>query len=265
MSMEWTNQINTEEAAAMEEAQQRIEARRKAREKRHRRKRIIETTILAALTLCLGIIIGVRINTESRELQTEPPAQTIPPTAISIHTPDQPEEARAGKFDGSPIEPERPEPDDAEIIEATPTLLPSIPLDKEIQMAIYEICEGDNELFCAAMAIAYKESRFDPEAIGDNGRSIGMMQINQRWHTERMERLGVTDLLNPIQNAAVGIDCLKELSSTFGWVDGEKVYMAYNAGCGQASEWIKDGIVSTEYSRDTINLYRNYLTEMEAQ
>ena len=272
MSMEWKDPINTEDTAK-EEARKRIEARRVAREERHRRRKIVSTTALAASSLCLGIILGVRITTGSRELQTEPPAPTIqtaeigvavtPPTIVQPVARWPLPDAEPVASDQTETEPEQT--DGRAMSEATPTLLPSVPLDKETQRAIFELCDNDTELFCAAMAIAYKESRFIPAAVGDDGHSIGMMQINQQWHTERMERLGTTDLTDPIQSAAVGIDYLKELTGTFGWVDGEKVYIAYNAGAAQASEWIANGVASTAYSREALALYHSYLTEMEAQ
>lgn len=268
MSMEWKDPINTEDTAK-EEARKRIEARRVAREERHRRRKIVSTTALAASTICLGIILGARITTGSRELHTEPPAPTIPASEVSVTA--TPIIQRPVATEPMPsAEPINSDPDLTIIggrvmSEATPTLLPSVPLDKETQWAVYEVCGNDNELFCAAMAIANRESRFTPTAVGDDGRSVGMMQINQRWHTERMERLGTTDLTDPIQCAAVAIDYLKELTATFGWVNGEKVYIAYNAGATQASEWIASGITSTEYSRECLALYQGYLAEMEAQ
>ena len=275
MNVEWKDPINTDQAAK-EEARQRIEARRVAREKRHRR-RNIEVTVLAASALCLGILIGARSTTESRE-QTEPPAPSMPATEIVVTATPTPTivqpVATAPMPDAEPIEytpPEDTEPpewvmvDGRAMTDATPTLLPSVPLDKATQWSIYELCGDDNELFCAAMAIAYHESRFIPTVIGDNGQSISMMQVNAQWHGERMERLGTTDLTDPIQNAAVAIDYLKELTSDFGWVDGEKVYIAYNAGCSQASEWIARGVTSTKYSREVLALQQSYLAEMEGQ
>ena len=64
------------------------------------------------------------------------------------------------------------------------------------------------------MAIAAVESDFNPRGIGDDGDSIGMMQINTCWHTGRMAALGVTDLTDPVQCAAVAIDYLLELEET---------------------------------------------------
>lgn len=149
--------------------------------------------------------------------------------------------------------------------DATPMLLSSVPLDKETQWAVYELCGDDNKLFCATMAIGYHESRFNADAVGDDSLSIGWLQINEKWHRERMERLGVSDLTDPVQCAAVAIDYITELAEGFGSVDDHPIYVAYNAGPTQARELLQGGTTSTDYSQKVLALYNSYLTEMEAQ
>ena len=78
------------------------------------------------------------------------------------------------------------------------------------------------------IAMIERESRYNPNAIGDNGNSFGLMQIQPRWHTRRMEKLGCTDLFNPIQNVKVGIDYLAECFNRYG--DIGKALTAYNSG-----------------------------------
>lgn len=58
-------------------------------------------------------------------------------------------------------------------------------------------------------SIIFHESRFVPYVT--NGPHIGLMQINQSWHEDRMKRLGVSDLFDPYSNLLVGIDYLSEL------------------------------------------------------
>ena len=62
-------------------------------------------------------------------------------------------------------------------------------------------------------AIIERESGWDPEAV--NGDCIGLMQVSEKWHRERMERLGVTDLTDPYDNILVGVDYLSELSGKY--------------------------------------------------
>ena len=116
------------------------------------------------------------------------------------------------------------------------------------------------------MAIAWVESRFDTDAVGDNGVSIGMMQVNTRWHTGRMEALGVTDLTDPVQCAAVALDYIRELSEGygFGWITDHSLYMAYNMGPGNARAAIDSGTTSSGYSRAALTAYGDYEQEMEA-
>ena len=58
-------------------------------------------------------------------------------------------------------------------------------------------------------AIAWKESRFTPNV--SNGSCKGLMQVNDRVHRKRMERLGVTDIFSIDGNIAVATDYLKTL------------------------------------------------------
>ena len=59
------------------------------------------------------------------------------------------------------------------------TPLLSADLDATTQWAIYDVCDRDSQLFCTVMAIAWKESLYQTDTIGDGGDSIGMMQINR--------------------------------------------------------------------------------------
>ena len=139
-----------------------------------------------------------------------------------------------------------------------------IPLDAEAQWAIYDACECDAFLFCFIMAIAEHESKFDPQTAGDGGNSLGIMQINTRWHTDRMEVLGVTDLTDPVQCAAVAIDYLQELEILYGFEpESNAILMAYNMGPSAAKAAIKNGTHSTEYSQEVMSVYQGYLAELE--
>ena len=58
-------------------------------------------------------------------------------------------------------------------------------------------------------AICWRESRFQTDA--ENGGCIGIMQVSPRWHKDRMDKLGVTDLMDPKQNMEVAVDYLADL------------------------------------------------------
>ena len=195
--------------------------------------------------LCTGITVGgVQLAiSEARKPELPVPAVTAPVLAI----PEAPAIAAADLWS-----------DDRSRIE-TPLL--DAPLEAETQWAIFERCGQDSELFCSVMAIASVESGFDPQMVGDGGDSIGMMQINTRWHTGRMEALGVTDLTDPVQCAAVAIDYLLELEGELSAGPGDhKLYIGYNAGPSKAKR-----TSSTNYSREVMTVYQGYLEELEGR
>ena len=110
-----------------------------------------------------------------------------------------------------------------------------VALERELQDHIFAVCEDAKIDPALVMAIIQKESNFDIDAIGDRGRAQGLMQVQERWHFDRMEELGVTDLLDPYQNVTVGVHYLEELI----WVGGgsiEWALMAYNGGHGLANK-----------------------------
>lgn len=105
---------------------------------------------------------------------------------------------------------------------------PQVPLDKELQNYIINQCHAKGIDPAVIMAMIDRESDYDPSNMGDGGRAYGLMQIHPRWHSERMQRLGCTELLDPYHNVTVGIDYLAELYSKYG--DIAKALTAYNQG-----------------------------------
>lgn len=109
--------------------------------------------------------------------------------------------------------------------------------------AEYNICP---ELL---QAIIERESRNNPDA--SNGDCIGLMQVSEKWHTERMKRLGVTDLYDPYSNILVGTDYLAELwKETSKMGCGDDLYyvlMRYNMTADSANRLYENGNFS-EYA-----------------
>lgn len=126
-----------------------------------------------------------------------------------------------------------------------------VPMSEELQDHIFEQCEAVGLEPEIVVAVIARESMYDSDAIGDSGRAFGLMQIHPRWHSERMEELGCTDLLNPFENVTVGIDILGEL---YGSGDGsiEWALMAYNGGDSYADQLVSEGRVS-EYVKDVLD------------
>ena len=86
-----------------------------------------------------------------------------------------------------------------------------VPLSEDLQNHIFMVCESYGIDPTIVIAMIQRESNFVIDIVGDNGNSFGLMQIQPRWHSARMEKLGCTDLLNPYQNVNVGVNYLAEL------------------------------------------------------
>jgi soluble lytic murein transglycosylase-like protein len=103
-----------------------------------------------------------------------------------------------------------------------------VPLDEDLQIYIINLCEEKHIDPAIVMAMAYKESTYRVDAIGDGGKSYGLLQVQPRYHYKRMQELGCTDLLDPYQNVTVAIDYLADQIERYG--DLAKGLTAYNAG-----------------------------------
>lgn len=75
-------------------------------------------------------------------------------------------------------------------------------------------------------AIIEVESGGDANAIGDNGNSIGLMQIQPRYHAQRLKE--GESLLDPKVNVRIGCEILSEIMDKYGTLD--EVLTVYNAG-----------------------------------
>lgn len=119
-----------------------------------------------------------------------------------------------------------------------------IPLTYEEQDWLQAACEEFNVPYALALGLIEKESNFR-NLIGDHGASAGYMQIQQKWHQDRMERLGVTDLLEPSGNFRVGCDFLAELCAKYN--DWNVVLTVFNMG--------HDPGYITDYAKDVMENY----------
>ena len=125
-----------------------------------------------------------------------------------------------------------------------------IPLSADVQAYIVEHCAEMDISPAVIFAMIKRESTYNPDAIGDQGRAQGLMQIQCRWHEARMERLGVTNLLDPVQNVSVGMDYLAELLDIGNGLEWALIY--YNAGGKAAKQYLADGVL-TDYAKIVLN------------
>ena len=134
------------------------------------------------------------------------------------------------------------------------------PLSQELQQGIFDICEEYCISFEFVMSVIAQESSFDIDALGDNGNSKGLMQIQEKWHYELMEDLGVTDLYEPLDNVKVGVALLTSYLE-----ENEDVYyvlMRYNGGNAYAKKMIQNGKTSA-YANEIVERSMQYETENE--
>lgn len=92
-------------------------------------------------------------------------------------------------------EPMRPEDVVAELV-AQGYYRDDVPLDYELQGYLHLACQEAGVPYALALAVIQKETNFQ-NLYGDDGASEGYMQVQRKWHYDRMERLGVTDLMDP--------------------------------------------------------------------
>lgn len=116
------------------------------------------------------------------------------------------------------------------------------PIPKKTQRKIFEICAGATVSFELVMAVIEKESGFEPKCVSDEGCSVGLMQIQEKWHRGLMDRLGCRDLHDPEQNVRVGVELLKRHFETY--QDAAAALMAYNGGQAYADRMIAKGEIS---------------------
>lgn len=119
-------------------------------------------------------------------------------------------------------------------------------LSKSVQREIFDICQRKDLSFEFVMAVIYTESSFRANCVSDNGESVGLMQIQERWHKPLMDKLGVDSLYNPVGNVKVGTSLLasyfKEKDDTYYvlmWYNGGKAYADRMAAAGSVSDYAK--------------------------
>lgn len=100
-----------------------------------------------------------------------------------------------------------------------------VPLEDELQQYIGQVCRDYGVPTEIVLAVIDAESDHDAGAIGDGGRSYGLMQIMASEHTARCVRLNCYNLLDERQNVLAGVDFLAELWADYGdWGQALRFY-----------------------------------------
>ena len=134
------------------------------------------------------------------------------------------------------------------------------------QVYLWCICKDAGVDYYTVLALIERESGYKWDATGDSGNSKGLMQIQERWHKERMEALGVEDLYNPYSNMRVGVNYIKEIQDRYLASSGAHcVLMVYNMGYSGAKALWADGIYSTAYTRQILQRAQEIKQELQDQ
>ena len=131
-------------------------------------------------------------------------------------------------------------------------------ISKEVQEACIKY--GEEYSICPELLMAMCEKESSGRADARNGSCKGLLQVNEKYHKDRMDRLGVTDLYDIESNVNVAADYLLEL-----FEENEDIYlvlMKYNMGNKKAEQLYEQGIYSkyaisiTERSEELERLHR---------
>ena len=213
------------EEARWEEEQniRRRERRKRTREERRARAREQMLTIIGVCLFLLVALLATTVYAES--LSEEKPEISRSTDDGRLHGDDVPATERCYLTEDEVQEDFENEKIEAALMEMG-YFRDDIPLDYETQAYLRAACDESGVPFELALAIIRKESTYQ-NITGDGGDSIGYMQVQPKWHQERMRRLGVTDLTHPLSNFRVGCDYLAELMDKY---PTEEALTAYNSG-----------------------------------
>lgn len=126
---------------------------------------------------------------------------------------------------------------------------------EKMQCYTYILCKQYGVDYSLIVALIERESSYVFDKVGDDGNSVGYMQIYESAHTDRMEKLNCTNLMNPYQNVKVGIDYLAELIEKYGTV--QDALAAYNYGERGAREHLwNNGIYIYSYNEGIMSRAR---------
>ena len=123
-------------------------------------------------------------------------------------------------------------------LSADMTLLVNAGQVAPVQHNYNSICEevGAQYNICPELleAMIEQESGGNTDAVSAGG-DTGLMQVNPKWHRDRMDRLGVTDLTDPYSNVLTAADYIAELAAKYD--DLPMTLMVYNGTADAKERW----------------------------
>lgn len=207
------------------------------RPRRHRRRYLGAGIVtLAAAALVTGVVACSLPTEEPPELQLPTPVVAIPIESL------EPTDLQVWEED--PYESEKIE----QALVEQGYFRDDVPLSYEDQDFLHTACQESGVPYALALAVIERETQFQ-NLVGDDGASLGYMQVQERWHWDRMERLGVTDLMNPFGNFRVGCDFLAELLEKY---PTQEALTAYNSGSPGYNQYSYDVMANYEKWKELV-------------
>lgn len=114
-----------------------------------------------------------------------------------------------------------------------------IPMDYDLQAELRCACEEFDVPFPLIVAIIEKETNFT-NIVGDNGNAEGYMQIWEYWHYDKMEKIGATDLMNPVDNFRTGCYLMSTLLDKYDTYNALSVYNTGSSGYSDYAECVME-------------------------
>lgn len=134
------------------------------------------------------------------------------------------------------------------LLESLPKEAKDLFANEKLQKQFLQICRDYEIDPYLMLALMKKESAFIPTV--SNGNCIGLCQINEHCHKNRMEKLDCDNLYDPYQNMLVAADYLAELLNSKR--DTTEALMYYN----MTAETAKKRYEAGEYSSYAIDIQK---------
>ena len=177
------------------------------------KKKTIKSEVIITVTISIALgMLAINLT------KLEPP--TIQPSKTAIHI------ESVERFQSSivPVDVQSVEIQNTEPIAS---LLYDIPLSDDEQLLIREISNQFGIDYELLLAIIKTESEFKPNDVGDNGNSLGILQVQPQWWTSNFNAYECKDWFDIRDNVTVGCSILQYLYQHYG--ETIKVLNAYNS------------------------------------
>lgn len=172
-----------------------------------------------------NIVLTAAAASSAQPTETQP-TETVPETTPSETQPTETQPTETQPTETQPTE-TVPETTPSETQPTGSIRVSNVSLSSDLTQYTLNLCSQYGVDSSVIFSVMYHESHFNAGATSGKGAQ-GLMQIIPRYSTDRMAKLGVTNLYDPASNILVGIDLLAEYYYTYGsW---NQALTAYRTG-----------------------------------